>query len=209
MTAAPDPTRSPSPRSSRLRPRRRVAVALRAACAAALSTLAGCGGPSSAPTPAIPFAGWDAESCYREGIARIGRHQSVSALPYLARAAELRGDVWAVHMDYATALSNACFEAIPRRGRWGTWTRSSWDRSVVRRQVSRELDRAAATAALPAERAATRAVRGRLLATWGLERDALDEIDAALAIDPGSERATQLARRLRAGLALVRGAANP
>lgn len=135
--------------------------------------------PSMAPTSEA-----EALAAYRRGVALLGERRAVDALPPLTTAVDRFPDRWEVQRVYGVAIANAALETTARRGRTVGWARSSWERANLVGEAMNHLNLAERSAADSRDLAYVRHLRGRLLRTWGLEWEALFELERAARSDP-------------------------
>jgi tetratricopeptide (TPR) repeat protein len=134
--------------------------------------------------PARPEMRLDAKASFLRGIELVRAGHHVDALPYFRHALDLRGDLWQVHSDYASALLNATIQVAPHRGVPGPVSRSSWERVSGIREAFEHLDTAERLAPEPRFRAMVLNLRSSLFSNWGLFWDAAVEYRRATDADP-------------------------
>ena len=170
--------------------------------AAAIAIMAGAaacsrpgGVPARAAAPAHPAETMSLEQAYAEAGRHLESRFHLESLPYFRRMAALLPDAdWSLAHDHANALQGASLQARTLRGAPAPATRSSYERIAHACAAQSELDRAANRSRTRAERSAVHLTRGRQLGTWGLSRDALQEIDRATEQDSSWSLATPTAR---------------
>ncbi len=131
----------------------------------------------------------DPFQAYDTAVALARSGQDLASVPWFRRAlADAPDQYWEAHHDYATALYNAAFRVRRRHGLEVPETRSAWERAACMRTGLEEFAASESLCREPADLAALRDRRARVLHVWGLRWDALAELRRARLADP-SDRA--------------------
>ena len=138
----------------------------------------------------------DASTAYATGVALAKRDDYRLSLPYLRRARALRGDLWQIHADYASALMNSIGERRSRRGVPRAATRSSYERVSTVLEAQRDLDEAERLAARREDMTRVLQLRAQTCQHWGLDWNAFDEFGRAQRVEPGRREWRDAANRL-------------
>lgn len=124
--------------------------------------------PAPAPHPAATMG---TRQAYARGAQLASENRFSDALPYLQSV--LNNTDWHTHHDYAATLINWAEAGRLRHGVPMSEARSSWERVARVQEGLQELEQAQALTRTPRDRADVLGYRAQVLATWGLEWDAV------------------------------------